>query len=183
MPDRRPIKKADERFHIGNFVNWLNSTYHCNYNVIAEPEPPEAVIQSKTRTSWIEISTAFLDQTHARDTMSRATPGEKATGGSRRVIAGPDDLAARNLISVVKNKLEKKSYASVAKTYGPGYLVIPIRNPLFDNHTLECIKREWAEASINDLGYFRSVRLTFEPVVNGFVQPNWAFYRLPAKRT
>lgn len=183
MPDRRSIKKADERFHIRNFVEWLNSTYRCHYRVTAEPEPPEAIIQSKSKTSWIEISTAFLDQTHARDTMSQATPGEQPTGGNRRLIIGPDEMAASNLVSVVKKKLEKASYASVAREYGPGYLVIPIRNPLFDNHTLECIKKEWANATINDRGYFRSVRLTFQPVIHGFVQPNWVFYRLQAKRT
>jgi hypothetical protein len=183
MADRRPIKKKHEQFHIKNFVDWLNATYQCDYKVIAEPEPPEAVIQSKTRISWVEISTAFLDIGYARDVMSYATPGEKHVSVSGNIYGDPDQIAAKNFVDVVKKKLEKTSYLPVAEKYGPGYLVIPIHNPFFTTETIEYMKEEWAKTTIDDLGCFKSVRISYQPIIGVTVQPNWVFYRWPKSVT
>lgn len=182
VPDRKPIKKKHEQFHINNFVEWLNATYRCNYKIIAETEPPEAVIQSKTKTSWIEISTAFLDVGYAKDVMSYVTPGEKHVSVSGKLYVGPDQLAAESFVDVVKKKLEKRSYLPIAKKYGPGYLVVPIHNPLFTKETLAYMKAEWEKAQINDLGCFRSVRISYQPIVGITVQPHWVFQKWPKKR-
>lgn len=85
----------------------------------------------------------------------------------------PDRQFANRFAHVVKKKLEKKSYLPIAKQYGPGYLVIPIYNPLFDDLTVEFMKTAWASTTIIDLGCFRSVRITF-PTFNGY-----KFYRWP----
>lgn len=182
MPDRRPIKKQHERFHIGNFVRWLNDSQHCRYEVTAEPEPPDAVIVSGSRTSWIEISTAFLDHEYARDVMSSATPGEEHISSANRLISGPDQLAAETFISVVKTKLEKKSYLPVAEKYGPGYLVVPVHNPLFDGDTLKLMLEGWSRASINDLGCFGSVIVSYRPLRGVVYQDDWVFQALPGMK-
>lgn len=102
MADRGPLKKKDERFHINNFVEWLNSTYGSSYKVIAEPEPPEAIIESKYTTSWIEISTAFINSSYAQDLMSYATPDEEHKSISGDLFVEPDRTAAKNFVAVVK---------------------------------------------------------------------------------
>ena len=182
MANRKPIKKEHERFHISNFVEWLNKTYHCTYRVISEPEPPEAVIQSKYRKSWIEVSTAFLNTDYARDVMSYVTPGEKHVSIAGNSIVNPDKFFAKSFVSVVKKKLEKRSYLSITEELGPGYLVIPILNPFFDDQTLSLMKEEWDNIKINDLGCFKSIRISFQPKVGITVQHYWKFYKWPKRR-
>ncbi len=183
MAHRGLLKKADERFHINNFVEWLNSTYGSSYKVIAEPEPPEAIIESKYKKSWIEISTAFINSGYAQDLMSYATPNEAHKSISGNLFVGPDRTAAINFVAVVKKKLEKKSYLPIVKEYGPGYLVIPIRNPFFDENTIRLMKEEWDTTIVNDLGCFKSVRISYQPNIAGTVQPYWKHYLWPKKRT
>ncbi|PHR47907.1 hypothetical protein [Cycloclasticus sp.] len=183
MADRGPLKKKDERFHINNFVEWLNSTYGSSYKVIAEPEPPEAIIESKYTTSWIEISTAFINSSYAQDLMSYATPDEEHKSISGDLFVEPDRTAAKNFVAVVKKKLEKRSYLPIAKEYGPGYLVIPIRNPFFDESTIRLMKEEWDKTEVNDLGCFKSVRISYQPKIGITVQPYWKFYLWPKKST
>lgn len=181
MSDRRPLKKKDERFHINNFVEWLNSTYGSSYKVIGEPEPPDAIIESKFTTSWIEISTAFIDSSYAQDLMSYATPDEVHKPSSGNLLVEPDRSTAQSFAAVLKKKLEKTSYLPVAKKYGPGYLIIPIRNPFFDESTIRTMKEEWSKTVVNDLGCFKSVRITYQPVIGIMVQPHWDFYLWPRK--
>jgi len=76
MIGRQQIKKEHERFHIENFLEWFNRAYKSDFKVIAEPDPPEAIIQSSVSTRWIEISTAFWNADYAKDLESFATPGE-----------------------------------------------------------------------------------------------------------
>lgn len=179
MVDRGPIKKENERFHINNFMEWLNKTYHSSYRVIAEPEPPEAIIESKYRRSWIEISNAYMSAEYAQDLVSYVTPGEKHKSVNGEISVDIDRNAAKKFVNVVKKKLEKKSYLPVAEEYGPGYLIIPIYNPFFDEHTLSLMKEEWKKTEINDLGCFKSVRISFQPKIGITVQPYWKFYLWP----
>lgn len=181
MANRGPIKKEHERFHINNFVRWLNLTYRSSYKVISEPEPPEAIIESKYTKSWVEISTAFINSDYARDLMSYITPDEVHKSISGELFVEPDREAAENFVEVVKKKLEKKSYLPIAEKYGQGYLVIPIHNPFFDENTIRLMKEEWHKTKINDLGCFKSVRISYRPKIGITVQSNWKFYLWPKK--
>ena len=176
------IKKKHERFHTNNFLEWINKTYHCNYRVISEPEPPEAIIQTNSKKSWVEISTAFLNSYYAQDVTSYATSGEKHVRASNGLFLDPDKTAAHNFITVVKKKLEKRSYLPIAKELGPGYLIIPILNPFFDEDTLSAMKDEWNRTEIEDLGCFRSIFVSYRSTIGITVQSNWKFYRWPKKR-
>lgn len=162
MADRSSVKEKHENFHVGNFVNWLNDTYRCNYSVIDKPEPPDAIIQSGTTIRWVEISTSFMSPEFARDEFSFATPGEVHRPMDTSLIKGPDASFAKQFCSVVKAKLEKKSYLPVTRKYGPGYLVIPIRYPLFTASTIDYMKQRWVKLNIDNLGCFRSVRFTYQ---------------------
>lgn len=157
MADRRPIQQAHERAYVDHFLNWFNHEYQSNFEVVSEPNPPEAVIRSSSTTCWVEVSTAFLSVAHAKDLYSYATPGEVHKPVGPGPFLDMDEHFAQSFVSVIKKKLEKKSYVPWSTKHGPGYLVIPIPNPLFDGQTVAAMKSAWKKCDINDLGCFRSI--------------------------
>jgi hypothetical protein len=161
MANRRPVQQAHERAYVGHFLKWFNNTYHCNFQVVCEPNPPEAVIRSSRTTRWIEVSTAFWTKNYAQDLYSYATPDELHMPVNHSQNINMDQCFAHNFVSVVKNKLEKKSYVKWQELFGPGYLVIPIKYPWFDGQTLNLMRDVWSGCSVIDLGCFRSVYIAF----------------------
>src|SRR5436190_150469 len=95
---RRAVQEAHERFNIQVFLDELNRRHRSSYRVISEPNPPEAIIQSKKKTSWVEVTSAFMNRQFAEDTWTFATPGETHRPMKRDVIAGPDAQFAANFV-------------------------------------------------------------------------------------
>lgn len=157
MIDRRPIQQAHERAYIDSFLNWFNKAYRSNFKVISEPNPPEAIIRSSKTTRWVEISTAFWSDDYAQDLYSYATPGEKHKPVGPGPFVNLDADFAKRFVSVVKKKLEKKSYLPARDKYGPGYLIVPIKYPWFNDETVHKMREAWEASVIKDLGCFRSV--------------------------
>jgi hypothetical protein len=154
---RRSVQEAHERFTVRTFLDELNRRYRARYKVIAEPNPPEAIISTGRTTRWIEVTTAFMSTAFAKDLYSYATPGEVHQPLGDGVHVGPDARFSENFVSVVKQKLEKSNYESIRDRYGPGYLVVSIQYPLFGRWTAEFMQRAWSEATINDRGCFMSI--------------------------
>ena len=155
--NRRSIQEAHERFTINMFLQELGHRHRARYQVIEEPNPPEAIITTGRTTSWIEVTTAFLSTGFAKDLYSYATPGETHVNSGDGVYVEPDAQFARNFVDVVRKKLEKKSYETFRDRYGPGYLVVSIQNPHFSRHTALAIQKAWTTAIIKDRGCFRSI--------------------------
>ena len=107
---RRSVQEAHERFTIRTFLEELERRHRARYRVIAEPNPPEAIVTTGRTTSWIEVTTAFLSAGLAKDLYSYATPGETHESSGNGVYIGPDAQFANNFVDVVKKKLEKDSY-------------------------------------------------------------------------
>lgn len=166
MANRKPIKQAHERFHVENFLKWFNQAYRTDFRVIAEPDPPEAIIRSSIRTRWVEVSTTFLNSDFAQDVLSKITPGEDHKGIAGNLIVDPDYQFAHSLVSVIKKKLEKDTYRPFFEQYGPGYLVVPIHNPFLDNASMLCAKSVWLDSNIDDRGYFKSIRIAYRSMGN-----------------
>lgn len=149
MPDRRPIQQVHERTFIRQFLEWFNIAYRCKFEIIAEPNPPEAIIRTKRTTRWVEVSTAFWNEAYARDLYSYATPGEI----HKPIDSGPyiniDKQFTTSFVSVLKKKLEKASYENYRDRYGPGYLIIPIKHPWFDGATADMMKKSLASVQGN----------------------------------
>jgi hypothetical protein len=160
MPGRRDTQQAHERAQIKAFVTWLNSRYRASFEVVDEPNPPEAIIRSGRTTRWVEVTDAFWSDEFAQDEYSYATPGEKHKPIGSGPFVEPDAKFAARFVEVVKKKLEKKSYLPSRDAYGPGYLVVPIMYPLFDAHSLHCMKEAWSRTQMEDLGCFRGVYLS-----------------------
>lgn len=161
MVDRRPVQQAHERFFVEQFLHWFNSAYRSNFKVVSEPNPPEAVIRSSRTTRWVEVTTAFWNSAYAQDRFSSETPDEK----HKPVDPGPyhsmDQDFVPNFVSVLKKKLEKKSYVPWRDKYGPGYLIVPIKYPWFDRETVRLMKEAWTDCLVDDIGCFRSIRIAF----------------------
>ena len=159
VTSRRATQEAHERFNIKVFLDELNRRHRSNYRVTSEPNPPEAIIQSKRRTSWVEVTSAFLNRQFAVDAWSFATPGEKHRPMPDELIIGPDAQFAANFVSVVKKKLEKTSYEEFRDKHGPGYLLVSVQYPLFGRDTPRFMRHAWAATTFADLGCFRSIYL------------------------
>ena len=157
MANRRPIQQEHERVYVGQFLAWFNSSYRSNFQVVDEPNPPEAIIRSSRTTRWVEVSTAFSSGPYAHDLYSFATPNETHKPLGSGPFMGMDESFAKQFAIVVKKKLEKTSYVPYREKYGPGYLVIPVMNQWFNEQTMNHMKEAWAACSVNDLGCFRSV--------------------------
>jgi len=175
MKPRRVIQQAHERAQVEAFITWLNSRYRARYEVVAEPNPPEAIIRSGRTTRWVEVTDAFWSDAFAQDEYSYATPGEKHKPIVNGPFDGPDTQFAARFVDAVRKKLEKTSYLPSALAYGPGYLVVPIMYPFFDSHSLWYMKQAWARTQINDLGYFRSIYMSVKMGRGPIVR--WSEYR------
>jgi hypothetical protein len=162
MAGRRDIQQAHERAQVGAFVAWLNQRYGAKYEVVSEPNPPEAVICSGRITRWIEVTDAFWSDAFAQDEYSYATPGEDHKPIGNGPFLEPDAQFAARFVDVVRKKLEKRSYLPCKQAYGPGYLVVPIMYPLFNSHSLWYMKNAWSRTQIEDLGCFRSVYMSVQ---------------------
>lgn len=154
---RRSVQEAHERFTVRTFLDEINRRHRAQYEVIAEPNPPEAIVKTGRTTRWIEVTTAFMSTAFAKDLYSYATPGEMHQPLGDGVHVGPDALFASNFVAVIKQKLEKSSYESVRDRYGPGYLVVSIQYPLFNRYTAELMQRAWSQTVVNDIGCFKSI--------------------------
>jgi len=126
MADRHPIQQAHERVYVERFLEWFNQAYKTDFKVIGEPNPPEAIVRSSRITRWVEVGSAFWTGEYARDLYSYATPGEQHKPIGRGPFVEMDDAFAASFLSVVKKKLEKRSYIPWRDRYGPGYLVVPV---------------------------------------------------------
>lgn len=162
MPNPRAlIKEKHERYQVGLLIDELNRRHRSAFQVIAEPDPPEAIIQSGQTTRWVEVVTAFWTEAYAKDLNSHATPGETHVSVGNGPFMKMDDYFAFNFVLAVKSKKEKQGYVPFREKYGPGYLVVSIQHPFLDAQTFQCIREEWRRSQIKDLGCFRSIYVTF----------------------
>jgi len=159
---RRAVQEKHERFVVGDFLQKLNHRQHCCYRVIAEPNPPEAIIQSKRRISWVEVTCAFWTDAWAKDKYSAVTEGEEHVPVPPGGYADMTSIFSARFADVVKKKLEKQTYVASRDTYGPGYLVISIQNPFFSKSDLPQMQRAVAASHIADLGCFKSIYLHYQ---------------------
>ena len=162
MANRRPVQEQHERAVVRDFVAWLNARRGTKFKVIAEPNPPEAIIQSVRATGWVEVTDAFWTGGYAQDLYSYATPGEEHKPVGPGPFAGMDGSFSRRFAQALANKLKKSSYLPFLEKYGQGYLLVPIHHPWFDGGTVQEMKDLWrTRQPVENLGCFKEVYITF----------------------
>ncbi len=109
MNRRRAIQQAHERAQVKAFITWLNSRYGARYEVVAEPNPPEAIIRSGRTTRWVEVTGAFWSDAFAQDEYSYATLSEKHKPIGNGPFVDPDaQFAARGSSTPCGKSLKKR---------------------------------------------------------------------------
>ncbi len=162
MANRRPVQEQHERAVVRDFLAWLNARRGTHFKVIAEPNPPEAIIQSVRATRWVEVTDAFWTDGYAQDIYSYATASEEHKPYGPGFFAGMDALFARRFAQALANKLKKRSYLPSLKKYGQGYLLVPIQHPFFNGNTVEEMKEFWrARQPVENLRCFKEVYIAF----------------------
>lgn len=172
MNQRRRLQVLHERFNVNLFLKEFNARYHADFKVIGEPNPPEAIIQSKNTTRWVEVTTAYLSKEYAVDLHTDAVKNEKHQPRSKDVSFEPNVSFAKQFVSVVTKKLEKSTYEPFFKKHGKGYLVVSIQNPLFDQRTLATTLDIWNKSQVSDQGFFKSIYIVY-PVFDHYKVSLW----------
>jgi hypothetical protein len=162
MVDRRPIQQQHERAIVRDFLAWLNARRGTQFKVIAEPNPPDAIIQSVRATRWVEVTDAFWTDTYAQDLYSYATLGEEHKAVAPGPFSGMDGSFASRFVQAVANKLKKRSYLPLLEKYGEGYLLVLMNHPWFDGGTVREMKDLWrSKQPVQNLGCFKDVYIAF----------------------
>ncbi len=154
---RRDAQVLHERFNVKLFLTEFNARYRTDFKVVDEPNPPEAIIQSSTATRWVEVTTAYLNETQAKALSAYAVKGAQHQLKQPSQIVDLDAQFARQFVGVVTKKLSKTSYKPFSMQYGKGYLVVSIQHPLFEQKTLAAIEQVWDQAEMIDEGCFKSI--------------------------
>jgi len=176
MSQRRRVQELHERFNVNLFLREFNARYHADFKVIGEPNPPEAIIQSKHMTRWVEVTTAYLSHDYAVDLNTYAVKGEKHQPSNPATLPGSesdsDAMFAKQFVGVVTKKLEKASYQPFYQQYGKGYLVVSIKDPSFGQSTLAAIQKVWDQTTVRDKGCFKSIYIVY-PVFGEYKVSLW----------
>ncbi len=173
MPNpRRAVQEAHERFNVGLLLDALNTRHRANFKVIEEPNPPEAIIQSKCTTRWVEVVTAFWNAAYAKDLFSYATEGEEHESIGNGAFMNMTPQFAENFANAVQSKLEKPTYEPFRDKYGPGYLLVSVQFPFLGRDAWHFMRAAWAKRQIQDRGCFRSIYLAYR-VFNGYKVELW----------
>lgn len=159
MNGRRPIKQKHEICVINDFILWNQKQTGELFEVISRPDPPDVVVRSNQRTTWIEVTDAFYSEEWATDKYSYATPGENHQKMAPGPYMGMDEQLKSRFLKIVKQKLSKDSYSDIYNECGPGILIIGLDSPWADKQTAEmiidvCKSEELKEV---DKGYFSQV--------------------------
>jgi hypothetical protein len=164
MNKRRPVQEKHERFLVDAFIAWWASQTGEQFRVISRPHPhpPEAIVQSDQRTTWIEVTDAFYSDEWAQDLYSYATHGEAHKSMGPGPYVDMDAQTVTRFAALLKKKLSKQSYAEPYEKYGPGILLVGMQSPWFDAQTCdmmlaECKETDWS----TDRGYFSRVFISF----------------------
>ena len=157
MNKRKEIKKEHERASVKNFLRW----YNPEYEIVEEPDPPEAIIKFGNKTTWIEVADIFFTWEYARDEYSYATPDETHIHMTPGPYFNKDEELANRFIKVLKDKLTKPSYLPFKRRCGPGILVIGMRSPFFNQETVVIMREKYqAENWSDDLKCFEKIYIT-----------------------
>lgn len=177
MNKRRSVQEQHEQFIVDAFISWWALRTGEKFQVIERPHPlpPEAILRSQSRSTWIEVTDAFHSKEWAQDIYSYATPDEPHTPMGPGPYMNMDAQMAARFAKLLKKKLSKASYAKPNEKYGPGILLVGMHSPWFDGKTCElmheeCRGTDWSA----DLGYFASVFLSFRSLnQQTFVEWKW----------
>lgn len=146
---RKDIKDRHERYVVDEFLRFWESQHHEHFEVVERPDPPEAVVESPQRRTWIEVGTVYASDAWAKALHSYSNPDEEHKPMPPGPYVNMDLTFAERFLTVLRDKLTKTSYGPVFKALGPGILVLDTKTPWFGRDTWEmtvneCLKADWS---------------------------------------
>jgi hypothetical protein len=159
---RNDIKDKHERYIVDEFIRYWEDQNHEHFQVVERPDPPEAIVESLHRRTWIEVGTVYASDAWAQDLHSYTNPDEEHRPMPPGRHFKMDQTFAERFVNVLQDKLTKKSYAAAFTALGPGVLLLDTKTPWFGGDTWdmmlnECRKVDWSAST----GYFRQVFIAF----------------------
>ena len=177
--NRQEVQKAHERFTTKLFLEWFNRQHRSQFIVVDEPDPPEAIIQSGRTTRWIEVTAVYWSDAFAQDLNSYATENEVHKPIPDGILSVNSTQAfTGRFVAALAKKLSKESYVPFRDKYGPGYLIISIQYPFFNNDVMARLGSAWIAAHKVDVGCFRSVYLAHHVFGGAYKITRWSYYSL-----
>jgi hypothetical protein len=165
MNTRSQVQQNHDNSIINEFISWHYSLTGELFDVISRPDPPDAIVRSERRTTWIEVTDAFFSKEWAKDIFSYATPGEPHREMAQGSYMGMDDQIVDHFLKVLEQKFSKDSYFEVFSKYGSGILIAGLQSPWADDRTCELAVEAYRaykkDRPAKDKGYFSNVFVTY----------------------
>lgn len=157
MVSRRKIKEAHENSVLASFGEYLKGKGQ-SLTVKTQPDPPDAFVEIDGTDTWIEITDAFYSQDVAISITSYGAddvPHRPSQGG---LVVDPDKTTINKVVSVISEKLNKKTMIFIARSSGKGILLVGLYGPFFDldeiaNNLPEALKTDLANQQVFDSVY------------------------------
>ena len=119
MNRRRPIKQKHEICVINDFILWNQKQTGELFEVISRPDPPDALVRSNQRTTWIEVTDAFYSEGWARDKCTYATPGEKHQEMACEPYMRMDEQLINQFLEIVMKNYRKTATLTIIMNAAP----------------------------------------------------------------
>jgi len=129
------------------FIALLSEKEGSSYSVRDGPDPPDFLLNSISRTSWLEVTDIYMSEAQAKFVNCR----EEKTFE----FSGTGDETAVRLIDQLNRKLANSNYAQIFRQRGQGILLLTCCDFVFDEVNLARVEQCLAGFTpIDNLGYF-----------------------------
>ncbi len=147
---RKDIKNCHEGSVLKSFMKHSAASNEI-IEIICKPDPPDAIVTINGKTTWIEITDAYISKEYAESITTYVADDKthKPIPKEKRFCIEPDEQFSDVLESVIVKKYDKNSIEMVCKRYGAGILLVGIINPFSDAQELAVAEKEKILNAIN----------------------------------
>ena len=130
MVKRREVQNEHEKAglkRLGLYLDGLGSSF----KMLANPDPPDAIVEIDGKKTWVEITDAFFDEDLAISETTYASEDKKHIPHpkSGKPIANPKKIFQKVLHEVIEKKYDKKTMKQTYAKYGQGILLVCVHDP------------------------------------------------------
>jgi len=137
---RNEVKRKHEEAVLNNFVKYLE-TKTRSVKINDQPDPPDALVSIDGKSTWIEITDAFLNRQLAESITSYVSDDKKhkPVPKEHRSVVEPD----QTFDGIIDAEIRKK-YQKMRKIYavnGSGILLVGVQSPFTTAKTISSTKQ------------------------------------------
>lgn len=135
-----------EKLQADRFKQWFFEQIKICYVITDGPDPPDFLLDSSTRKTWLEVTDIYLNDDQAEFLNSKRQ--------SYSFDGSPDDEPALRLLSQLNRKLSKISYQPIFEQRGKGILLLTCKDIMFDEVNLARVHESFPFSPFEDQGFF-----------------------------